>query len=254
MVPRRSLANAIVLAAVLSPFLGYVPHAILGDSAFAWHGKQRPPSSFRPSSFAAVRRTHVAKVSLQYSGDFQVGRRIPGFLLVAETLGIVMAWDKPSAFAENEASMGDVELLQGALSSVRKIGDFPSKSALADADAQLTAALARWQERKDAVLPSEVSAILRKRADVRLQIGSVDGALKDLGDALQLCQKSMNYSSVKYEEMPNVLMTRAEVLSTQDKWDQALKDFDLAAELLGEPLEDVDSCKARIESDGRSCC
>lgn len=138
------------------------------------------------------------------------------------------------AGAEEEPSEEDVRILQNAYAGVRKIGDFPSKAALADADAQLTECYRRWSARGTAAAPAEVSAILRFRGNVRRRAGSINEALADLESALKVLGGP---ASSDTEELPRVLAARAEVFATVDRWQEALVDYDHAAELMGDPLE-----------------
>lgn len=134
---------------------------------------------------------------------------------------------------------------------MRKIGDFPSKSALADADLQLTNALARWEAFGQAAAPAEVSAIYRRRAYVRLRGGDEAAALVDLGAGLRICEAQASDIDVRYMEMPKVLVLLAEVKGMGGRWKEALASYERAADLLGEPLEDTELLSGRAKAKQR---
>eukprot|EP00434_Breviolum_minutum_P033200 symbB.v1.2.029376.t1/scaffold3206.1/size61198/2 len=136
----------------------------------------------------------------------------------------------------------DVAMMQNALSSVRRIGDFPSKAALSNAEEELNDLLQRWRRLKS-VAPNELPAILKNRAFVRLRGGRAQDALTDLDEALDLCKKAKSDPLVQYDEMPKVLVARGAALRSLRRWPEAAKvglqqpaaaaeDFDAAAELL----------------------
>ncbi|CAE7219064.1 unnamed protein product [Symbiodinium sp. CCMP2592] len=140
----------------------------------------------------------------------------------------------------------DVSLMQSALSSVRKLGDFPSKAALGQAEAELTELLRRW--RRLPVAPNEVPALLRRRAFVRLRAQRPQEAQADLVEALQLCEASKANPLVQFDEMPKVLVARGNVLRALEQWDSAVADYDRAADLFGEPLEDLELLEGRAKA------
>lgn len=140
----------------------------------------------------------------------------------------------------------DVSLMQSALSSVRKLGDFPSKAALGQAEGELTELLQRW--RRLPVSPNEVPALLRRRAFVRLRAGRPQEAQADLVEALQLCEASKANPLVQFDEMPKVLVARGNVLRALEQWDAAVADYDRAADLFGEPLEDLELLEGRAKA------
>lgn len=162
---------------------------------------------------------------------------------IAEALGIFGVWVAQPALAEEigaTTSEDDIRLLRAAQSAFNKVGDFPSKASLLEADVELTAVLRRSQELGSVVSPSQVPAILRKRSFVRLRgPEGTQAALRDLNEAMRICEPLLNDASVRYEEMPKLYVARAEALALEHQWKPSLDDFDAAAELLGEPLENA---------------
>jgi len=128
---------------------------------------------------------------------------------------------------------------------VRRLGGFPSRTALADADGKLSEVLTRLRAPGGATSAAEVSSLLRQRAQVRLASGSEGDALRDLDDALEICRGSFKQSAVQFEEMPQVHIARAEIYARQARLELAVRDLDAAAELLGEPLEDIELVRDR---------
>ena len=139
----------------------------------------------------------------------------------------------------------DVALMQNALSSVRRIGDFPSKAALSNAEEELNELLRRW--RSFSVAPNELPAILRRRAYVRLRAGRAQEALVDLDEALKLCRQAASDPLVQYDEMPKVLVARGGALRSLQRWAEALQDYDQAADLFGEPDFELLSGRAQAK-------
>ncbi|CAE8721968.1 unnamed protein product [Polarella glacialis] len=217
----------------------------------SFRGDAPPPPSERRSLVLDAPSQKEQRLGGRSRNGLQQGRRLlvtglPGIALFVETVALAI-WQSPASASEQlQPSEADIAVLQRALSSVRKIGAFPSKSSLAEAEALLTESLTRWQALKDAASPSEVAAIFRSRAGVRARSGNLDGALQDMDAALEICKSSrLSDMSVQYEEMPRVLVARADVLALQQLWDRALSDYNFAAELLGDPLEDEELLRAR---------
>lgn len=137
-------------------------------------------------------------------------------------------------------------MMQNALSSVRRIGDFPSKAALSNAEDELTALLARWRRFAGQVAPNELPAILRNRAAVKLRGSRAEEALADLDEALELCKKAKSDQLVQYDEMPKVLIARGGALRALRRYSEAVKDYDLAGDLFGEP--DLEMLSGRAQA------
>ncbi|CAE7372980.1 unnamed protein product [Symbiodinium natans] len=176
-----------------------------------------------------------------------------GFTLPRRAVGIahLLVLPKVAEAIEDAGVPGgpteaDVSSMQSALSAVQRIGDFPSKSALATAEQELTQLLSRW--RVLAVSANEVPAILRRRAYVHLRGGRLQEALADLDEALRLCEASKTDPIVLYDEMPKVLVSRGNVLRAMQRWDAAVLDYDRAAQLFGEPLEDLELLEGRAKA------
>ncbi|CAL1128615.1 unnamed protein product [Cladocopium goreaui] len=183
------------------------------------------------------RRSLLSLVALGASGAaWAVPRR---WLLPAAALGA--AWPAQAQPAEE-----DVAMMQNALSSVRRIGDFPSKAALSNAEDELTALLARWRRFAGQVAPNELPAILRNRAAVKLRGSRAEEALADLDEALELCKKAKSDQLVQYDEMPKVLIARGGALRALRRYSEAVKDYDLAGDLFGEP--DLEMLSGRAQA------
>jgi len=168
-------------------------------------------------------------------------RRILGrALIAANTAGIVLPWGMGSVLADDievKATPDDVRLMQGALSAIKTLGDFPSQSALADADKQITACIERWQARS--ISRIELSSLFRRRSEVRLRSNDMESALADLGSALQVMKDVAPGSEESFDELPKIYLARAETLVIARRWEDALSDYNRAADLLGEPIEDA---------------
>lgn len=145
----------------------------------------------------------------------------------------------------NEPPEEDLADLRGAMTAVNRIGDFPSRVSLQEAEDRLTKCLERWRARGDAASPEEVSSILRFRSIVRRRAGEKTGADDDLRAALAELQRLGPAALARSEEPPRVYMARGEAAAGEGRWEDALADFDKTAELLGEPLEDPHLSSAR---------
>jgi len=142
-----------------------------------------------------------------------------------------------SAHAAEEPSQEDIKALQMAFSAVRRLGDFPSRTSLTEAEDRLTDSLTRWRQRPGGAGPAdEVSAILRTRALVKLRSGAAEAALSDLDAALDELKRLPKGSTS--DEPPRVWMARGEALVARRSWKEALESYDTSAELMGEPIED----------------
>eukprot|EP00435_Cladocopium_sp_Y103_P033611 s1703_g8.t1 len=150
------------------------------------------------------------------------------------------------------------------------------EAALSNAEDELTALLARWRRFEPGqVAPNELPAILRNRAAVKLRgnraqdcqpssmyqdslkldfffggsttpkFGLLE-ALADLDEALELCKKAKSDQLVQYDEMPKVLIARGGALRALRRYSEAVKDYDLAAELFGEP--DLEQLSGRAQA------
>eukprot|EP00929_Paragymnodinium_shiwhaense_P048904 TRINITY_DN24685_c0_g1_i3.p1 TRINITY_DN24685_c0_g1~~TRINITY_DN24685_c0_g1_i3.p1 ORF type:complete len:425 (+),score=105.30 TRINITY_DN24685_c0_g1_i3:270-1544(+) len=143
-----------------------------------------------------------------------------------------------AASAEGAAvpSEEDVRSIQGALNAFERLGEYPSNAALKEAERQLTEAFARWQALE--VSRAEKSAILRLRAVVRRRQGKLDEAFEDLNAAVKVMDGVRPSSAEGLDELPKLYIARAEAWAAVGKWNEALADYDRAADVLGEPLEE----------------
>lgn len=202
-----------------------------------WYAEPRAAKTVRRrSALLTFSWISLSFVLGQRSAWAQVPRRSQ---LLAAAVGLGL-----SSPAAAQPSRSDVGVLQGAMLAVERMGDYPSKASLQTAEERMSEALARWKA-IESPAPAELAAIFRKRAFVRRKAGNLEAALKDLDEAASICRRSKNAEEVQYEELPKVLVARAQLHVEQRRWSQALQDFDEAAESLGEPLEDVELLSGR---------
>jgi len=156
---------------------------------------------------------------------------------------LAASWWLPIDQAEAALQMDEDELqLMRAVSAFRKLGDFPSKAALQNADNELTTRLDRMRERGGPSMAERLAAGLSMRGAVRFRSGNADAAMKDIAESLTFVDK-MTETQKGVSEVPSqVYAIRGEITAAMGKLNEGLKDYDKAVELLEElgPIEDPD--------------
>jgi len=139
--------------------------------------------------------------------------------------------------------MDDDELqLIRTMTAFRKLGDFPSQSALKEADAQLTTRIERMTQRGGPAMAERLAAGTSMRGLVRYRSGKTKEAFADIAESFKMLDK-MTASQKEMSEVPaQVWAIRGQIKASMGDFKEALSDYDKSVALLEDlgPVEDSD--------------